>query len=110
VRKWVEDFDMATPRVAVDGKRLADFCRRWKVRELSFFGSVLRDDFRPDSDVDILVSFEPNAEWTLLDLVSMRDEIAGVLGRDVDLVEEAALRNPYRRSAILKSKQVVYAA
>ncbi len=78
--------------------------------ELSFFGSVLRDDFRPDSDVDVLVSFEPDAEWTLLDLVSMQREIAEVLGRSVDLVEEAALRNPYRRSAILKSKQVVYAA
>ena len=98
------------PNLTIDRAQLGDFCRKWKVVELSFFGSVLRDDFRPDSDVDVLVSFEPDAGWTLLDLVSMQREIAEVLGRSVDLVEEAALRNPYRRSAILKSKQVVYAA
>ena len=101
---------MPIPHLAIDRARLDDFCRKWRVAELSFFGSVLRDDFRPDSDVDVLVSFEPDAGWTLLDLVSMQREIAEVLGRPVDLVEEAALRNPYRRSAILKSKQVVYAA
>ena len=101
---------MPIPHLTIDRGRLADFCRKWRVTELSFFGSVLRDDFRPDSDVDVLVSFEPNAGWTLLDLVSMQQEVADVLGRSVDLVEEAALRNPYRRSAILKSKQVVYAA
>ena len=101
---------MPIPHLTIDRARLGDFCRKWKVAELSFFGSVLRDDFRPDSDVDVLVSFEPDAGWTLLDLVSMRREIAEVLGRSVDLVEEAALRNPYRRSAILRSKQVVYAA
>ena len=101
---------MPIPHLTIDRERLADFCRKWRVTELSFFGSVLRDDFRPDSDVDVLVSFEPNAGWTLLDLVSMQQEIADVLGRSVDLVEGAALRNPYRRSAILKSKQVVYAA
>ena len=101
---------MPIPHLTIDRARLDDFCRKWKVAELSFFGSVLRDDFRQDSDVDVLVSFEPDAGWTLLDLVSMQREIAEVLGRSVDLVEEAALRNPYRRSAILKSKQVVYAA
>ena len=101
---------MPIPHLTIDRARLGDFCRKWKVVELSFFGSVLRDDFRPDSDVDVLVSFEPDTGWTLLDLVSMQREIAEVLGRSVDLIEEAALRNPYRRSAILKSKQVVYAA
>ena len=101
---------MPIPNLTIDRAHLGDFCRKWKVAELSFFGSVLRDDFRPDSDVDVLVSFEPDAGWTLLDLVSMQREIAEVFGRSVDLVEEAALRNPYRQSAILKSKQVVYAA
>ena len=101
---------MPIPHLTIDRPRLGDFCRKWKVAELSFFGSVLRDDFRPDSDVDVLVSFEADAGWTLLDLVSMQREIAEVLGRSVDLVEEAALRNQYRRSAILKSKQIVYAA
>ena len=101
---------MGIPHLTIDCARLGDFCRKWKVAELLSFGSVLRDDFRPDSDVDVLVSFEPDAGWTLLDLISMQREIAEVLGRSVDLIEEAALRNPYRRSAILKSKQVVYAA
>ncbi len=92
-----------------DGK-LADFCHKWKVRELSVFGSALRDDFGPDSDVDVLVSFDAVAEWSLLDLVVMRDELAALVGRDVDLVEQEALKNPYRRAAILKSKRVLYAA
>src|SRR5437867_4089889 len=101
---------MATPRLTLPREQIADFCRRWKVAELSFFGSVMRDDFRPDSDVDLLVTFEPEADWNLFDLVTMREDLAARLGRSVDLVEEAALRNPYRRSAIQRSKHVVYAA
>ncbi len=87
---------------------LADFCQRWKVTELALFGSVLRDDFRPDSDVDILVSFYPDARWSLFDLVKMQDELKILFGREVDLVERAGLRNPFRRRAILSSMQVVY--
>jgi predicted nucleotidyltransferase len=89
---------------------LARFCHRWKVRELSIFGSALGDDFGADSDVDVLVSFASGAEWSLLDLVGMRDELADLLGREVDLVEQEALKNPFRRAAILKSKRVLYAA
>lgn len=77
---------------------------------MSFFGSVMREDFRPDSDVDVLVTFAPGADWSLLDLVTMQEELATLLGRPVDLVEEAALRNPYRRAAIRRSKHVFYAA
>ena len=102
--------DMSFPRLAVPRDRLADLCRRWKVTELSFFGSVMREDFRADSDVDVLVTFEPTADWSLLDLVTMQQELATMLGRPVDLVEEAALRNPYRRSAIQRSKHILYAA
>lgn len=101
---------MSKPGVSVPHQRLADFCRRWKVTELSFFGSVMRDDFRPDSDVDVLVTFDSNADWNMFDLVTMQDELAVLLGRKVDLLEEAALRNPYRRSTILHSKHVLYAA
>jgi predicted nucleotidyltransferase len=89
---------------------LANFCHKWKVRELSIFGSALRDDVRPGSDVDVLVSFDPGADWSLLDLVGMKDELAALVGRDVDLVEQEALKNPFRRAAILKSKRVLYAA
>ncbi|MBM4194972.1 MAG: nucleotidyltransferase family protein [Gemmatimonadetes bacterium] len=101
---------MAIPQLPISRDRIADFCRRWKVAELSFFGSVMREDFRPDSDVDVLVSFAPGADWSLFDLVTMQDELTTLVGRPVDLVEEAALRNPYRRTAIRRSKHVLYAA
>ena len=70
----------------------------------------MRDDCRPDSDVDVLVTFKRNAEWSLFDLVTMQDELARVLDRSVDLLEEAALKNRYRRATILQSKHVRYAA
>ena len=101
---------MATPHILVPDQSVAEFCRRWSIREFSFFGSVLRDDFRPDSDIDVVVSFDGGAAWSLFDLVTMQQELGGILGRPVDLIEESALRNPYRRAAILSSKQVVYAA
>lgn len=101
---------MTLGRLAIPDRAIAEFCRRWNVRELSVFGSVLRDDFDGDSDVDVLVSFQPDAAWSLFDLVSMRQELATLLGRAVDLVEEAGLRNPFRRAAILSSKRQVYAA
>jgi predicted nucleotidyltransferase len=96
--------------VAIDHERIAELCRRWKVVELAFFGSVLRDDFRPDSDIDVLVTFEQEAPWSLWDLSSMREELAEILGREVDLVEAKGLRNPFRRQAILTGKRVIYAA
>ncbi len=86
------------------------FCQRWRVVELAVFGSVLREDFRPDSDVDVLVSFEPNAHWSLFDLVTMQDELEALFGRPVDLVEKEGLRNPFRRHAILSSQEVLYEA
>lgn len=98
------------PKLPIDSDRIADFCRRWRIQELALFGSVLRNDFRPDSDVDVLVTFEPDAPWTLWDLSRMRFELEDLFGRKVDLVEKKALRNPFRRSAILADQQVVYAA
>ena len=86
------------------------FCRRWSVAELAVFGSVLREDFRPDSDVDVLVSFEPDARWSLFDFVTMQDELEALFGRPVDLVEKEGLRNPFRRHAILSSQEVLYEA
>jgi predicted nucleotidyltransferase len=77
---------------------------------LSLFGSVLREDFDSESDVDVLVQFDPGVVWSLLDLMTMRSELLTLLGRQVDLVEQAGLRNPFRRAAIILSKQVVYAA
>lgn len=89
---------------------LAALCRRWKVRELALFGSVLTAAFSPESDLDVLVTFDDDAPWDLFDLVNLRDELAAMLGRPVDLVERRALVNPYRRRAILSDLEVLYAA
>lgn len=89
---------------------VADFCRRWKITELALFGSVLRDDFRPDSDIDVLVTFAPDAGWSLFDHVTMQDELAEIFGRPVDLVVKAAVTNPFRRHHIMRNHRVVYAA
>ncbi len=89
---------------------LEALCRRWRVRELALFGSALRDDFGPESDVDVLVSFDADAPWSLWDLITMRDELATVFGRAVDLVEREGLRNPFRRQRILETSRVIYAS
>ena len=101
---------MVKRNIEISQQKIADFCRKWKVTELALFGSVLNRDFRPDSDIDVLVSFSDDAQWSLFDLVRMQDELKEVFGREVDLVEKAALRNPFRRYSILRSKEVIYAA
>ena len=88
--------------------RVADFAHRWKITELALFGSVLRDDFDIDSDVDVLVSFEPTATWSLWDLTAMEDELTTMIGRRVDVVEKEGLQNPFRRQHILSGRKVVY--
>jgi uncharacterized protein len=97
-------------QINVSMDKIKDFCRRWKIVEFALIGSVLRDDFRPDSDIDILLSFEENAGWSLYDVVDMKDELKTVFGREVDLVEKEAIRNPYRRRTMLTDKEVLYAA
>ena len=102
-----------TVRIAIPSDGIAAFCERWQVAELAFFGSVVRDDFGPESDVDVLVSFDPRARRTLFDIVRMQDELSRVLGQEVDLVTRPSVegsRNYIRRKAILESAQVVYAA
>jgi predicted nucleotidyltransferase len=93
-----------------DQRQLAEICRRWSITEFNLFGSVLRDDFRPDSDIDVLVSFAPEAGWSLLDIVLLTEELEKVFGRKVDLVEKEALRNPFRRHEILTHREIIYAA
>ncbi|HEV7743878.1 MAG TPA: nucleotidyltransferase domain-containing protein [Pyrinomonadaceae bacterium] len=86
------------------------FCRRWKIIELSLFGSVLRQDFRADSDVDVLVKFASDARWSLLDMVRMQEQISAIVGRKADLVDIRGLRNPFRRREILNTREIVYAS
>ena len=97
-------------KTAVPKEKLAEFCHKWMVTELAFFGSVLRDDFRPESDIDILVTFSENTRWSLFDWVDMIDELKSIFGREVHLLSKGGLRNPFRRHEILKTREVVYAA
>ncbi len=94
--------------IPLDG--IAEFCRKWRIRELSLFGSVLRDDFKPDSDVDVLVEFDPQHPWSLYDVVDMRDELKALFHRRIDLVMKGGLRNPVRRKEILDTRHVIYHA
>ena len=99
-------------RVSIPHDKVSMFCERWKVSELSLFGSVLRDDFGPDSDIDILVTFDDDATPTLFDLVHMKNELKELFGRNVDLVSRRGLessRNHLRRDTILKFAEAVYA-
>lgn len=91
-------------------ERIEAFCRKWKITEFSLFGSVLREDFRPDSDVDVLVEFEPDCGWSLYDVVDMKDELRQMFGREVDFVMKGGLRNPFRRYEILTTRKILYAA
>ncbi len=94
---------MINPAFNVPRQRIADLCRQHSIRSLALFGSVTRDDFRPDSDIDVLVEFEENAEAGLIDLVEIERELSELFGnRAVDVVTPAVFRNPYRKRAILK--------
>lgn len=100
-------------RLELDAAGVRAFCTRWKVAELAVFGSVTRDDFGPDSDLDVLVSPEPGATWSLMDLGVMREELVQLSGRPVDLLVRRAVEespNWIRREAILGSAEVVFAA
>ena len=97
-------------RIAVDRDKIAEFCRKWEIKEFSLFGSVLRDDFRPDSDVDVLVVYAENAAWNLHAYMRAREELEELFGRKVDLVEKSAVRNPFRRHHILNNREIIYAA
>jgi predicted nucleotidyltransferase len=97
-------------RLGIPHDQIASFCRRWMVAELALFGSILREDFRPESDVDVLVDFVPGAAWSLFDISRMRLELSSLLDREADLVQVRGLRNPFRRRAILSSREVIYAA
>jgi len=102
---------MSMPLVADEQLNL--FCRRWAIAELSLFSSALREDFGPESDVDILVTFLPEAQWSLLDHVQMEMELAELLGREVDLITRRAIEgshNPIRRREILDTAQAIYTA
>jgi len=103
---------MVQTRIELPMEAIQAFCQRWRITELAVFGSALSDDFRPDSDVDFLMTYAPDAGWSLLDHAEMQEELGAILGRKVDLLTRRAVEgseNPYRRKAILESAQVIYA-
>jgi hypothetical protein len=102
---------MIPVKIEVPKQAVEEFCRKWKITEFSFFGSVLREDFGPESDIDVLVKFSPQAHWSLFDLVHMQQELKQLFGREVDLVSRRGIEaspNYLRRKAILGSAEVIY--
>ena len=96
--------------IEIDKDRIIEFCQKWMIAEFAIFGSALRDDFHPDSDVDVLTTFLDNADWSLYDWMDMIDELEVIFGRNVDLLSSRGLRNPFRKQEILKTRKVIYAA
>lgn len=99
---------MIQTQITIPESKIAAFCQRYPIRKLSLFGSVLRNDFKPDSDIDVLVEFEPNAGVGYFELVQMQMELSAIFGRNVDLVTPAALSRHFREH-VLNTAQVVYA-
>ena len=99
------------PNLTVDRQQLRELCDRWQITQLELFGSVLRDDFRPDSDIDLLVTWKPDHQWSLFDFVTMHEEFAQLFDRPVDLVSRKSIEtsdNHLRRAAILGTAQPFY--
>ena len=105
--------EMIPAHIAVPMQAIRAFCQKWHIVEFALFGSVLRDDFTDQSDVDVLVRFAEDTHYTLFDLVTMGDELEAIFGRKVDLIDRQAVersRNYLRRRIILDSAEVIYAA
>ena len=104
---------MAPINLGVDESTIADFCRRWKIKQLSVFGSAAAGRLRPESDIDLLAVFAPDSGWTMFDHYQMENELTELFARDVDLVNIRALEenpNAIYRKEILHSGKVIYAA
>ncbi len=102
--------EMFLERLGVNTASLAAVCRKWLISEMALFGSVLGREFRPDSDVDCLVTFEPDAPWDLWDFTRLESELSRLFRRRTDVVETSALRNPFFRHQVLRTREVIYAA
>ena len=90
--------------------KLDALCRRWKISKLTLFGSQARGDARSDSDVDLLVEYGPDADWSLFDIARLQEEMVAMFGRPVDLVRERNITNPYRLATIRRDRRLLYAA
>jgi predicted nucleotidyltransferase len=100
-------------QVSLPTEAIETFCRRWYITEMALFGSVLRSDFDPESDIDVLVTFSPGYQRSLDDAMAMQEEIEAIFGRRVDLISRRTIeqsRNYIRRKAILGSARTIYVA
>lgn len=97
-------------KIELPMQKIEEFCRKYGVEEFSLFGSVLRDDFGPDSDVDVMLKFKAGFGFTFDNTPEIYDELEGIFDRPVDVVEKGQIQNPFRRHAIMSSYRVVYAA
>lgn len=100
-------------QIQLPQQAIATFCQQWQIKEMALFGSVLREDFRPDSDIDVMVTFESDVAWGLLELARMKRELQALLGRDIDLLTKASIEqspNWIRQRDILDTAQIIYAA
>ena len=98
---------MINQRISLPLEGIAEFCRKHHIRKLSLFGSVLRDDFRPDSDIDVLVEFEADAKVSLFDMGGMQIELAELMGREVDF-KTAGFLSRYFRQKVIDSAETIY--
>ena len=99
---------MSLVHISFDRSSIINFCRKWQASRMAFFGSVLRDDFRPDSDVDVIITFKPESQWSLFDVIDMKLELENIFKREVDILEEGTVRNPIKRRCIYENIEVVY--
>ncbi len=107
------DLDKTLARLSLSQFEIEAFCQRWQVSEFALFGSVLREDFHPDSDVDVLITFFPTVHWGLTETIKMQDELESLFGRKVDFIIKSAIersQNWIRKQHILQSAQVLYVA
>lgn len=113
LKQTIDISEILCDRLNVSEDTIVAFCQKWNIVEFALFGSVLREDFRAEgvdpSDIDVLVVFAQNSGWNLFDLMNIQRELEALFDRKVDLLEKQQLRNPYRRSNILKSHRVIYA-
>jgi predicted nucleotidyltransferase len=99
---------MVLNNIKIDEDQISAFCRKYGIKQLALFGSILSERFRPESDVDIMVSFLPDHHYSYFDLLDIKNELEDITGRDIDLVEKDSIKNPYRKKTIFSNMRVIY--
>ncbi|MDH4201439.1 MAG: nucleotidyltransferase domain-containing protein [Phycisphaerae bacterium] len=101
---------MPQNNIHIPKSKIINYCRQHHIIELAFFGSVLTKDFGPDSDIDVLITLDPDCHYSFYDVIDIRDDLKKMLGYEIDLVEKQGLKNPFRKHQILNNMEVIYAA